>query len=80
MTVRFLGRLKTVSRGGCSRCGHRQVNSRQFQYVDRIIGMDGRFHQYIVGHEYEVSEREGNYLLGLTYLDGGVEKHCFEVA
>jgi hypothetical protein len=42
--------------------------------------MDGRFHQYIVGHEYEVSEREGNYLLGLTYLDGGVEKHCFEVA
>lgn len=80
MTVRFLGRIKTTTRGGCSRCGHKQVNSHRFQYVDRIIGMDGRYQTYVVGKEYEVSQREGEFLLSLTYIDQGQEKHCFEIA
>ncbi len=79
MRVKFLGRRKTVSRGGCSRCGHRQVTSSRYMYIDRIFTPNG-MKTFVVDHVYDVSQNEGNFLLGLTYMDGGQEKHCFEVA
>lgn len=48
-------------------------------YVDRIFTPNG-MKTFVVDHVYDVSQNEGNFLLGLTYMDGGQEKHCFEVA
>ena len=76
MTVVFKG-IVEKGRKGCPVCGKRRSN---YIYRSRrtYILPSGNSKTFRAGVPVEVSERDGDFLLGLTYESQGEIKHAFE--
>ncbi|WP_300911019.1 hypothetical protein [Faecalibaculum rodentium] len=63
---------------GCSACGRRHTQRVDgVQYSTRMMLPSGRMVVFVLNHDYEVSEEDGNFLLEYTYNNRGFEEHPF---
>lgn len=78
MKIRFNGIIEERS-GGCKACG-RKGSKRVFVTSKMYILPSGRSIDFMIGRQYEVSERDASFLLNYRYMtaDGEV-RHVFEV-
>lgn len=78
MRIRYTG-IKGMKRtSGCSACGRRHTQRVDgVQYSTRMMLPSGRMVVFVLNHDYEVSEEDGNFLLEYTYNNRGFEEHPF---
>lgn len=78
MRIRYTG-IKGMKRtSGCSACGRRHTQRVDgVQYSTRMMLPSGRMVVFVLNHDYEVSEEDGNFLLSYTYNNRGFEEHPF---
>lgn len=77
MKIKFLGVKGEVKKTGCPVCGKRMTSSVSSSYQKRMILPSNRVMVFIINHEYEVSEEEGQFLLNWHYSFRGKELYPF---
>lgn len=77
MIVKFLGVKGEHKKSGCPVCGTRVRVSNTISYQKRMILPSGRIKVFLLNHEYEVSEDEGEYLINYHYTFNGKELYPF---
>lgn len=77
MTLKFNGSMEKKTRG-CPVCGGRRSEYR-FTAVRSFYLPSGGMKTFRAGQTYEVSDRDGEFLLTYRYKVNGTEKHAFEV-
>ena len=76
MRLKFNGVMEKKS-DGCPVCGGRR-STYKFASVRSYYLPSGGMKTFRAGQTYEVSERDGNFLLSYRYKVNGKEQHAFE--
>lgn len=77
MIVKFLGEKGERKKTGCPVCGTRIRVSNTISYTKRMILPSGRVMVFVLNREYEVNEKEGQFLLDYHYTYNNEEMHPF---
>ena len=78
MRIRYTRNKGMKRTSGCSACGRRHTQRVDgVQYSTRMMLPSGRMVVFVLNHDYEVSEEDGNFLLEYTYNNRGFEEHPF---
>lgn len=75
MKIQFVG-IKNLKKknSGCPVCGKKRVSNYSFEASKRMVLPSGRVQLFNIGKTYEVSEKEGRFLLEFTYsLNGNLQ-------
>lgn len=70
MKIKFLGIKGESKSKGCSSCGGLKRTYDRFEYTKRIIFPSGKTETFTVGREYELNEREAEFLTTFSYMNG----------
>lgn len=77
MRLKFNGSMEKNSKG-CPVCGGRHTEYR-FTTTRSFYLPSGSMKTFRAGQTYDVTERDGEFLLTYRYMVNGKEKHAFEV-
>lgn len=77
MKIKYLGVYEEKTRTGCPVCGARTVSSYAPKYHLSIKFPNGLHKTFILNQVMEVTQEQGEYLLRLSYLYKGEERHPF---
>jgi len=78
MKVKFIGiKSQEKSSGGCLACGQKRVSQFSYTHAKRMVLPSGRAQLFTMGKTYEVSEKEGQFLLEYTYNLNGMPQYPF---
>lgn len=75
--IKFNGMIEK-SKKGCKVCGKRKTDTAFLQHKSFMLP-SGRRMTFFAGVTYEVSYSDAEFLKNVTYMQGGQEKHSFEV-
>lgn len=78
MEIQFLGIKQQVTKSGCSSCGSRRVSNHTFQRETRMVLPSGQIKTFYAGEMYEVTEKDGRFLLEQTYSVNGSPVRMFK--
>ena len=79
MKIKFLG-CKEQGRKACIPCGRKSSGGYTFKRMKKMVLPSGTAITFHVGYEYEVNQKDGEFLLEQTYLLNGQKTRMFEVA
>ena len=77
MRLKFNGTMEKKA-SGCPVCGGRR-STFKFTSVRSFYLPSGAMKTFRAGQTYDVTERDGNFLLTYRYVMNGKEQHAFEV-
>lgn len=77
MIIKFLGVKGEQRKSGCPVCGSRVRTSNTLTFSKRMILPSNRVMIFVLNHEYEVSQQEGEFLLQYHYHFNGKELYPF---
>ena len=77
MIVKFLGVKGERKKSGCPVCGTKIRTSNTISYTKRMVLPSGMVKVFILNHEYEVNQDEGEYLINYHYTFNGEELFPF---
>lgn len=78
MKVKFNGLMEDVKRGGCTSCGKAGISEKRFISTKSYFMPSGLQKTFIVGETYEVSERDGSFLLSYMETSKDGQRRIFE--
>lgn len=77
MIIKFLGEKGHQKKTGCPVCGSKIKVSNTLSYTKRMILPSNLVKVFVLNHEYDVLDSDGEFLLNYHYSFGGKEVYPF---